>query len=285
MPVPFSVAPGDDPGRIVFTIDDDGNVVIVGNLTVDGQLLGQALPTTLQGLVPPYALEIADPNTMVVSRTVYNGAGSDMWQFTSAGVRGFYVNEGAQGRARDPRGNQVAFRTQCNVSDNGTAQDTFEVALSDNTVMWFTNALGDSASTRDLTVGRNLIVTTGATVAGSAVTTAAGWSSFVDMASISANASLGTPHLQSRTEPGTVTRLQGQIVIGAAGITTGTTIFTVPAGQRPAAGDAVFVGRFTGTGAAAALWTVNGTTGVVTCSANLVSANTFNCDGWTWVHV
>lgn len=284
MPAPYTVATGADPGRILFTVDDDGNVVILGTLTLGGSLIGPALPTTLQGLVPPYALEIADPNTMIISRTVYAPAGTDMWRFTVAGVRGAYANEGGQWRMRDPIGNQVASRSQCNVADNGTNQHISEATLSDNTVQWFTTAAGDSASTRDITVGRNLIVTTGATVAGSAVTTAAGWSSFADMASLGANVTLGTPHLQSRTEPGTVTRLQGQLVLSGT-VAGGGTLFTVPAGQIPGAGDAIYSLRFSGTGAAAFLLTISGSTGIATSSANMVVGNTFNLDGITYVHV
>jgi hypothetical protein len=207
------------------------------------------------------ALRIESANTtaqaMTVRRTTLDTSGADLWRNLIGGKRTGYANEGGELRSRAYNGSRVAFRCQSDVAGDNTSQNVLEVCLSDDTVIWSVAANG--------------------TVGGTG-----GFSALADVASISANASQGTPHFQSRKEPGSVTRLVGQLVVGAAGITAGATVATLPAGQLPPAVVA-FTTRFVGTGAAAALWSID-TGGVITCSANLVTGNTVNFDGMTFVH-
>jgi hypothetical protein len=107
------------------------------------------------------------------------------------------------------------------------------------------------------------------------------YGSFADVASLAANAGHGTPHFQSRTAPGSMTELQGQLVMSGS-VSAGGTLATLPSGQRPTSTQ-VFTLRFTGTGAATALFSID-SGGLLTCSANLVSGNTFNLDGLAFLH-
>lgn len=105
------------------------------------------------------------------------------------------------------------------------------------------------------------------------------YSAFTDVASLGGNVVQGTPHLQTRTEPGSVVRLQGQI--GSSTSSTGT-LFTLPAGQLPAA--AAIIGlRSSGASPAQFLLTFN-TDGTVTTGAALSVGNFLNLDGVTLVH-
>lgn len=113
------------------------------------------------------------------------------------------------------------------------------------------------------------------------------YTTLTDVASLGTNVSHGTPHFQSRTEPGGITRLQGQLsftgsITGSSTPGSGATLATLPAGQRPA-GFVTFTERFLGTGAAAAVFFID-TSGNLSCSANLVSGNTVNLDGVTFIH-
>lgn len=105
------------------------------------------------------------------------------------------------------------------------------------------------------------------------------YSAFADMASLGTNVTLGTPHLQSRTEPGSVVRLLGQLTF--SGTATGT-LFTMPVGQRPAA-TVGFQARSVGTGAVQFTFVIN-TDGTVVTGASLLSTVTVNFDGLTFVH-
>lgn len=107
------------------------------------------------------------------------------------------------------------------------------------------------------------------------------YGSFVDVASLAANAGHGTPHFQSRTAPGSMTELQGQLVMSGS-VSSGGTLATLPSGQRPTSTQA-FTLRFTGTGAATALFSID-SGGLLTCSSNLVSGNTWNLDGLAFLH-
>jgi hypothetical protein len=267
-------------------------------------------------------IDIEDPGTLIVSRSALNASGSDLFNFQIGGVRTGYANEGGELRSRAFNATRVAFRCQSNVAGNGTSVHILEVTLSDNTVMFYVTALGDAGTTRDLAVGRNLAVTGTASAAG--VTSTAGitssgaaidagsqkvtsvatpttttdaatkayvdsgaYSTLTDVALLGTNVAQGTPHFQSRAEPGGVTRLQGQLsftgsITGSSTPGSGATLATLPAGQRPA-GFVTFTERFLGTGAAAAVWFVD-PSGNLSCSANLVTGNTVNFDGLTFVH-
>ena len=189
-------------------------------------------------------------------RTAFDTNGADLWQNLVAGNRTGYANERGELRSRAYDANSIALRCQCNAAGNNSTVHIFEVCLSDNTVLFYVDANGGVGGTA--------------------------YQTLTDVASLNAQASHGTPHFQSRNEPGSVTRLVGQLVIGAGGITAGATIATLPAGSRPPA-TVAYTFKFTGTGSAAAQWTID-SSGLLTCSANLVSGNTVNFDGWTYVH-
>jgi hypothetical protein len=190
-------------------------------------------------------------------RPAFSTSGADLWRNIVAGNRTGYANERGELRSRAYDANSVAFRCQSNVAGNNTSVHVFEVCLSDDTVLFSVDATG-------------------------AISGSGGYQTLTDVASLNAQASHGSPHFQSRNEPGAVTRLVGQLTIGAGGITAGSTIATLPAGSRPPA-IVAYTFKFTGTGSAAAQWTID-SGGLLTCSANLVSANTVNFDGWTYIH-
>lgn len=105
---------------------------------------------------------------------------------------------------------------------------------------------------------------------------AAQYSAYVDMASLGTNVSLGTPHLQSRTEPGSIVRLKGQIAF--TGAATGT-LFTMPAGQAPSA-QVMLEQRTQGT--AVQIILLLNTNGTVTTGAALTTGATINFDAFTF---
>ena len=111
-------------------------------------------------------IDIEDPGTMVVSRGTLNAAFSDLFEFRVAGVRTGYANEGGELRSRAFNATRVAARWQSNLLGDNTTVHIMEVALSDNTVMFYVTALGDAATTRDLAVGRNFSVTGTSTIPG-----------------------------------------------------------------------------------------------------------------------
>lgn len=104
------------------------------------------------------------------------------------------------------------------------------------------------------------------------------YSSFADVASLGTNVAQGTPHLQSRTEPGSIVRLQGQIAF--TGTATGT-LFTLPAGQRPAA--QVMIEQRTQVTAVQVILLIN-TDGTVTTGASIGATALVNFDDVTFVH-
>jgi len=190
-------------------------------------------------------------------RTTFDTNGADLWQNLVAGKRTGYGNERGELRSGAFDATSVAFRCKSNSAGNNTSVHVLEVCLSDDTtVLFYVDANGGVGGTA--------------------------WQTLTDVASLNAQAAHGTPHFQSRNEPGSVTRLVGQLTIGAGGITAGATIATLPVGSRPPA-TVAYTFKFTGTGSAAAQWTID-SGGLLTCSANLVSANTVNFDGWTYVH-
>lgn len=207
------------------------------------------------------ALRVESANTgayvATFNRATFSTSGADLWRNLVAGNRTGYANERGELRSRAYDATSVAFRCQSNVAGNNTSVHVFEVCLSDDSVLFSVDALGAIGGT-------------------------GGYQTLADVASLNAQASHGTPHFQSRNEPGSVTRLVGQLTIGAGGITAGSTIATLPAGSRPPA-TVAYTFKFTGTGSAAAQWTID-SGGLLTCSANLVSANTVNFDGWTYIH-
>lgn len=111
--------------------------------------------------------------------------------------------------------------------------------------------------------------------------TSAGYTPYVDVALLGANVVHGTPHLQSRTEPGSITRLQGQITTATA--MTGV-LFTLPAAQWPVA-DQIFEVRSSGAAPAQVLYTIKAADGTVTTGASVATGNMLNFDGVTFGHV
>jgi len=214
----------------------------------------------------PYQLAIEDPHTLKFTRSVLNPAASDMFHFEVAGVRSGYANEGGELRARPAAAGRVSFRAQSNVTDDGTTQHIAEVTKSDNTVNFYADAAGN--------------VQSGTGTAGSATTTGS-WGAWTDLAGgqFAANAGQGTPTFQTRTAPGGRIELRGQIAISGS-IIGGTTILTFPVVPDRAV---ALTERFAGTGAAAAVFSID-TSGHLTCSANLVSTDTFTFDGLAYTH-
>lgn len=152
---------------------------LVGKVLIDTGAAGAGViiadPTagtlTLPKLIASAGTDITaeDPITIKFIRTVFNAAGSNLWECRVNGQLVGYANEGGELRARGYLGTRVSFRTQSHVSGDGTTVHVFEVALSDNTPQFYVTAQGDAALVRDLLVGRNLAVTTGITIAGVAV--------------------------------------------------------------------------------------------------------------------
>lgn len=116
---------------------------------------------------------------------------------------------------------------------------------------------------------------------GTWVSASAAFGTFTDIASLGTNVGHGTPHAQSRTAPGSMVELAGQLSLSGS-VSSGGTLATLPVGQRPAA-TVVFTVRFTGTGAATSTLAID-SSGVVTLAANLVTGNVFNLDGLAFVH-
>jgi hypothetical protein len=141
----------------------------------------------------------------------------------------------------------------------------------------------------DLTANRTLAVTYG-TGAGTAAqgndtrianaVQTTDYAAFTDLGSL-VNTTFGTVHAQSRNEPGTVTRLQGSLVVGAGGILANTTFATIAAGSRPTVALSISL-RVAGSGANNFL--IINTDGTVQHKAALVAADVLQFDGITYVH-
>lgn len=152
---------------------------LVGKVLIDTGAAGAGViiadPTagtlTLPKMVASAGTDITaeDPLTITFNRTVFNAAGSNLWECRVNGQLAGYANEGGELRARAFNGTRVSFRTQSHVSGDGTTVHIFEVTLSTNVPQFYVTAQGDAALVRDLSVGRNLAVTTGITIAGVAV--------------------------------------------------------------------------------------------------------------------
>ena len=136
-----------------------------GTETATGAKTFSALLTALASAV----LTAEDPFTIQFVRVTFNSAGTNLWECRVNGQLTGYANEGGELRSRAYNGLRVAFRTQSNVAGDGTTVHIFEAALSDNTPMFYVNALGDAAVSRDLAIGRNLAVTAAITIGGVAV--------------------------------------------------------------------------------------------------------------------
>jgi hypothetical protein len=144
---------------------DNAVVHLAGIETVLGAKTFNALLTAIASA----AITAEDPLTITFNRVTFNGAGSNLWECRVAGSLTGYANEGGELRSRAFSGSRIAFRTQSNVAGDNTTVHILEATWSDNTPMFWVNAVGDASLVRDLTIGRNLIVTTGITIAGAAV--------------------------------------------------------------------------------------------------------------------
>jgi hypothetical protein len=85
-----------------------------------------------------------------------------------------------------------------------------------------------------------------------------------------------------RNEPGTITRLQGTLVVGVGGITTNTVFANIGAGSRPALIPFVVGVRVTGSGANNFLNVA--LNGDVSYKAALAAADVIQFDGLTYIH-
>ena len=106
------------------------------------------------------------------------------------------------------------------------------------------------------------------------------YAAFTDFGSL-VNMAFGTVHGQSRNEPGSVTRLQGSLVVGAGGILANTTFATIAAGSRPSVALSISL-RVAGSGANNFL--VINTDGTLQHKAALAAADVLQFDGITYVH-
>lgn len=111
------------------------------------------------------------------------------------------------------------------------------------------------------------------------------YSAFVDVSTLGTNVSQGTPHVQVRTEPGTVTRMQGQILLAASQtFTAGSTVMTIQAGFRAAATSRFSI-RTVGS-STLSVWTIDtdGTVKNVSAITAGGAGDTVNFDGVTFIH-
>jgi hypothetical protein len=219
-------------------------------------------------------LDIEDPSTFTFTRSSLNPSGTNLWENRVGGQLTGYGNEGGELRSRAATATRVAFRCQSYSAGDGTTVRIFEACKSDNTAMFWVQANGDCGTNRDLSVGRNLAVTGTATVGGSNVLKASDYSAYVDVTT-GTNVAHGTPHLQVRTEPAGITRLEGQLTFSGA-ISAGATLATIPLGYRPVA-PKVLTLRFSGPSASSTFWNLN-TDGTITSTTAMASGNAVNFD-------
>jgi hypothetical protein len=112
---------------------------------------------------------------------------------------------------------------------------------------------------------------------------AAQYAAFADVSSLGTNVTQGTPHFQQRNEPGTITRLQGQLSLAAATYSTNTTLATLNAGGLPVASTRFLI-RTVGSSTQTVL--TIGTDGTIknVSSITVASTDTINFDGMTFIH-
>ena len=111
---------------------------------------------------------------------------------------------------------------------------------------------------------------------------AAQYSAFADVTSLGTSVSQGVPHFQQRTEPGTITRLQGQLAFAAATFAANSLLATLN-GNFPAASTRFLV-RTVGSSTVTVI--TIGTDGTIRNVSAFTSAgsDTINFDGLTFVH-
>lgn len=105
-----------------------------------------------------------------------------------------------------------------------------------------------------------------------------------DVASLNGGAGVtqGTPHLQQRNEPGTITRVWGQLALASGTYAAGTTLATLNAGGRPA-DPAKWLIRTIGSNTQTLL--NFGTDGTIKNQSSIVATgDTINIDGFTFIH-
>lgn len=108
-----------------------------------------------------------------------------------------------------------------------------------------------------------------------------GYSAFAPMTNYDAAAASGVPTLQARTEPGGITRVEGNVVFSGI-IVSPAPMFTLPAGMAPEA-IRTFTARTRVAGVAAVFITFN-INGTVVCSANTLATQIIDFDGMTFRH-
>lgn len=109
------------------------------------------------------------------------------------------------------------------------------------------------------------------------------YTAFADVSSLGTNISAGTPHFQQRNEPGGITRLKGQIVLGNTTFAANSVLATLNASGRPV--DPVTFLTRTKVGNVQTLINI-ATNGQVTNQSSIAATGTdsINFDGWTFDH-
>jgi hypothetical protein len=215
--------------------------------------------TAVVGL--PAVLTVPESQVVVIRRGAMVDAGSAENMFEMQGWNGSgyelrgYFNEDGLWRSRAP-GNEVAARAQCDSTDNDTTQNIFEATTSGNDIRFAANAIGDITAHRDVSVGRNVIFTSPA--ADVTLEPVGLWTEPSSYGTGIAG-SVGSPYFDvgARLETWGRVFLRGRVITTAGVSYVGdATIFTLPAGLRPAA-TVLFTIRSQGTGSANGTVSIN----------------------------
>lgn len=202
--------------------------------------------------------DVAGDATDHVNRPATGTEGTDLWQAQYAGSRGAYVNGYGCARARVPAhadaANQVAFRSACHSSKDGTAQVIDAAALSDNTHLSETRANGEWR----VTSPRWLDATLGADI------------------------TAGTAVAPGTAREGSRIYARGTLAWEAATIGSSSTLMVVDAEHRPATAKTFSVRTSPNSNVAVQL--VLGADGTLTNVASFGTTTTANVgvDGLTW---
>jgi hypothetical protein len=93
------------------------------------------------------------PKTFTFTRTTFDTNGSDLWENRVAGKLTGYANERGELRSQAYDATSVAARFKSNSAGDNTSVNVIEGTLSDSTVKFSANALGDVTVVRNLAVG------------------------------------------------------------------------------------------------------------------------------------
>lgn len=149
-------------GQVTGAALDNAVVHLAGIETILGAKTFNALLTAIASAI----ITAEDPLTITFTRATFAGAGSNLWECRVQGQLTGYANEGGELRSRAYNGVRVAFRTQSNVAGDNTTVHILEATWSDNTPMFWVNAVGDASLVRDMVIGRDLAITRNLAVTG-----------------------------------------------------------------------------------------------------------------------